>query len=147
MISYAKHDEEFFGVFKLVTGEEVLAKAVLSNEENCTESLAFLQEPVCIQVINQELGKGKMLRGMGFHKWMQLSDEDFYVVREKDILSVASMSKEVQYMYESFLYGEEPENERKDRALEKRKSKLAETQGYIGKINEARSLFEKLYKN
>ena len=78
---------------------------------------------------------------------MQLSDEDFYVVREKDILSVASMSKEVQYMYESFLYGEEPENERKDRALEKRKAKLAETQGYIGKINEARILFEKLYKN
>ena len=54
MISYCKHDEEFFGVFKLITGEEVLAKAVLSTEENCTETLAFLQEPVCIQVINQE---------------------------------------------------------------------------------------------
>ena len=28
--SYVKHDEEFFGVFKLVNGEEVLAKAVIA---------------------------------------------------------------------------------------------------------------------
>ena len=147
MISYCKHDEEFFGVFKLITGEEVLAKAVLSTEENCTETLAFLQEPVCIQVINQELGKGKMMRGMGFHKWMQLAEEDFYVVREKDILSVASMSKEVQYMYENFLYGETPEDERRAKSIKEIKSKIDETAGYVGKINEARSLFEKLYKN
>ena len=28
MINYAKHDEEFYGIFKLVSGEEVLGKAV-----------------------------------------------------------------------------------------------------------------------
>ena len=38
-INYVKHDEEFHGVFKLVSGEEVLAKAVMSTEENCDESL------------------------------------------------------------------------------------------------------------
>ena len=31
MINYAKHDDEFHGVFKLVSGEEVLAKAVLTD--------------------------------------------------------------------------------------------------------------------
>ena len=150
MISYAKHDEEFLGVFKLVTGEEVLAKAVLSNEENCTESLAFLQEPVCIQVINQELGKGKMLRGMGFHKWMQLSDEDFYVVREKDILSVASMSKHIIGMYEKFLQDEYADKhqesaEEKEERSSRRRTNIDNTQGFIGKINQARQVFEKLY--
>ena len=147
MISYAKHDEEFFGVFKLITGEEVLAKAVLSNEENCTESLAFLQEPVCIQVINQELGKGKLLRGMGFHKWMQLSDEEFIIIREKDIVAVASMSKEVILMYETYLStneGEETEEQKKIR-ISRRRAKINEASGYLGKIDEARALFEKLY--
>ena len=154
MISYCKHDEEFFGVFKLITGEEVLAKAVLSTEENCTETLAFLQEPVCIQVINQELGKGKMMRGMGFHKWMQLAEEDFYVVREKDILSVASMSKNIIGMYEKFLVDEhadrikdEEPQEVKDKRNARRRTKIDNTQGFIGKINQARQVFEKLYKS
>ena len=40
MISYAKHEEEFYGVLKLVSGEEVLGKAVLTNEGN--ETLCFI---------------------------------------------------------------------------------------------------------
>ena len=58
-INYAKHDEEFHGVFKLVSGEEILAKAVLTTEDYGTdtkESLAFLQDPVCIQIIDKAMG-------------------------------------------------------------------------------------------
>ena len=32
MINYARHDEEFYGVFKLLHGEEVLGKAVLTED-------------------------------------------------------------------------------------------------------------------
>ena len=143
MINYAKHDDEFHGVFKLVSGEEVLAKAVLTEVRE--ETLCFLQDPVCIQVINQDMGKGKVLRGMGFHKWMQMSDEDFFIVREKDVLSVASMSKEIVYMYEAFLANEEPPH-KKDERTARRETNLDNTQGYIGSINDARKVFEKLYK-
>ena len=141
-INYAKHDDEFHGVFKLVSGEEVLAKAVLTNQDD--ETLCFLQDPVCIQVVNQDMGKGKMMRGMGFHKWMQLSDEDFFIVREKDVLSVASMSKEVMFMYEGFLANEEPAH-KKDERTARRETNIDNTQGYIGSINDARKVFEKLY--
>tara|TARA_Y100001970_G_scaffold29295_1_gene36147 strand:- start:2249 stop:2686 length:438 start_codon:yes stop_codon:yes gene_type:complete len=141
-INYAKHDDEFYGVFKLVSGEEVLAKAVLTNQDN--ETLCFLQDPVCIQVVNQDMGKGKVLRGMGFHKWMQLSDEDFFIVREKDVLSVASMSKEVTFMYEGFLANEEPPSKKEERSA-RRETQLENTQGYIGSIKHARQIFEKLY--
>ena len=71
MINYAKHEEEFHGIFKLINQEEILAKAVLTEDNG--ETLAFLQDPVMIQIINKDLGEGKMMRGMGFHKWMQLS--------------------------------------------------------------------------
>ncbi len=153
-INYVKHDEEFHGVFKLVSGEEVLAKAVMSTEENCDESLAFLQDPVCIQPINQDLGKGKVMRGLGFHRWMMLSDEEFFIIREKDILSVASMSKHIIGMYEKFLIDEyadrakdsEPQ-EVKDKRNARRRTKIDNTQGFVGKINQARQVFEKLYKS
>ena len=52
-INYAKHEEEFYGVFKLVSGEEVLGRAVLTEDQG--ESLVFIQEPVCIPFIDLSL--------------------------------------------------------------------------------------------
>ena len=46
MINHVKHDEDFFGIFKLTNGEEVLAKAVVTQDQN--ESLCFLQDPVTV---------------------------------------------------------------------------------------------------
>ena len=77
MISYAKHEEEFYGVFKLVSGEEVLGKAVLTEDSG--ETLCFIQNPACTVVINNKDDEGRNVRGVGFAKWMQFSDEDFYI--------------------------------------------------------------------
>jgi len=142
-INYAKHEEEFHGIFKLSNGEEVLAKAVLTEDNG--ETLVFMQDPIMIQVIEKVVGEGKMMRGMGFHKWMQLSDEEFFIIREKDIISVASMSKEVVLMYETFLSQDAEGAEQKMQRQQRRKTKIQEATGYLGKVEEARALFEKLY--
>ena len=141
MISYAKHEEEFYGVFKLVSGEEVLGKAVLTEDSG--ETLCFIQNPVCTLVVNKETEDGRQVRGVGFAKWMQFSDEDFYIIREKDVLTVSSMNKEVTFMYEAFV-----QSENKGKPPKKDHSKIdPEPQmGYLGKIDEARNLFEKLFK-
>ena len=141
MISYAKHEEEFYGVFKLVSGEEVLGKAVLTEDNG--ETLSFIQDPVCTLVVNKETDDGRQVRGVGFAKWMQFSDEDFYILREKDVLTVSSMNKEVTFMYEAFV-----QSENKGKPPKKDHSKIdPEPQmGYLGKIDAARNLFEKLFK-
>jgi len=141
MISYAKHEEEFYGVFKLVSGEEVLGKAVLTEDSG--ETLCFIQNPVCTLVVNKETEDGRQVRGVGFAKWMQFSDEDFYIIREKDVLTVSSMNKEVTFMYEAFV-----QSENKGRPPKKDHSKIdpQPQMGYLGKIDEARSIFEKLFK-
>ena len=139
MINYARHDEEFYGVFKLLNGEEVLGKAVLTEDEG--ETLVFLQDPVSTQVIHKELEEGKMIRGVGFSKWMQFSNEDFFIIREKDILTVTSMSKEVSYLYEAFIISEDDEKSTKT------KIELEPEMGYLGKIDEARKLLEKIYRS
>tara|TARA_B100000965_G_scaffold6827_1_gene5351 strand:- start:4456 stop:4911 length:456 start_codon:yes stop_codon:yes gene_type:complete len=147
-LNYAKHEEEFHGVFKLVSGEEILAKAVLTVEDyggtDAKESLAFLQDPVCIQIVDKPISENKMMRGMGFHKWMNMSDEEFFIIREKDILSVASMSKEIIFMYEAFIKSLEPEDKVRERTT-KRRSSAEDATGYLGRIDNARKLFEKLY--
>ena len=139
MINYARHDEEFYGIFKLLNGEEVLGKAVLTEDNG--ETLVFIQEPVCTQIITKETEDGRTVRGMGFAKWMQFSDEDFYILREKDIVTVTSMSKEVIIMYEAFIIGDDDEKKNKT------KIDLEPEMGYLGTIDDARKLFERIYKS
>ena len=141
MISYAKHEEEFYGVFKLVSGEEVLGKAVLTEDNG--ETLSFIQDPVCTLVVNKETDDGRQVRGVGFAKWMQFSDEDFYILREKDVLTVSSMSKEISFMYEAFVLSENKDKPNKNNTKIDPKPSM----GYLGKIDEARNLFEKIYKH
>ena len=72
---------------------------------------------------------------------MQLSDEDFYIIREKDIITVSSMSKEVIIMYESYVCDDD--DEKKSRL----KTEPDNVSGYQGTIDKARLLFEKLYRH
>ena len=139
MINYARHDEEFYGIFKLLNGEEVLGKAVLTEDNG--QTLVFIQNPVCTQVITKETEDGRTVRGIGFAKWMQFSDEDFYILREKDIVTVTSMSKEVIIMYEAFIIGDDDEKKNKT------KIDLEPEMGYLGTIDDARKLFERIYKS
>ena len=139
MINYARHDEEFYGVFKLLNGEEVLGKAVLTEDNG--QTLVFIQNPVCTQIIQKETEDGRTIRGVGFAKWMQFSDEDFFILQEKDIVTVTSMSKEVSFMYEAFIIGDDEEKKNNT------KLDLQPEMGYLGKIDEARKLFERIYKS
>ena len=139
MINYARHDEEFYGIFKLLNGEEVLGKAVLTEDNG--ETLVFIQNPVSTQIVTKETEDGRTVRGIGFAKWMQFSDEDFFILREKDILLVSSMSKEVIFLYESFNLDEDDEK-KSDSQME-----LEPEMGYLGNVSAARHLLEECYKN
>ena len=141
MISYATHEEEFYGVFKLVSGEEVLGKAVLTEDNG--ETLCFVQNPVSTVVMNNKDHEGRNVRGVGFAKWMQFSDEDFYIIREKDVLTVSSMSKEITFMYEAFV---QSENKGKPPKKDNLKIDPKPGMGYLGKIDDYRKIFEKLFK-
>tara|TARA_B100000035_G_scaffold314456_1_gene330770 strand:+ start:227 stop:661 length:435 start_codon:yes stop_codon:yes gene_type:complete len=140
MINYAKHDEEFYAIFKLISGEEIVSKALLSEDNG--QTLIFLNKPVVIEFFTKELDEGKVAKGMGFSHWMQMSDEDFFIIEERNIVSLASLSKEYIVMYEAYLAGKNPSE-----IAAQTKIDLDPNMGYLGKIDDARRLFEKLYKN
>ena len=139
MINYAKHDEEFYGIFKLTNGEEVLSKALLADDEG--ETIIFLTNPVTLEIFTRETDDGKVAKGMGFSHWMQLSDEDFFIIREKDVVSLATMSRETIIMYEQYINGETPVKPDLKRVSPQKEM------GYLGSIDDARKIFEKIYKN
>ena len=101
----------------------------------------FIQNPVAIQLITKEIDDTKVARGMGFTKWQQLSDDDFFILREKDIITVSTMSKEIAFMYESFISEDTVEDIR-----EERKAQASDMDGYLGTVNDARKYLEQLYK-
>jgi|TARA_Y100000004_G_scaffold89011_1_gene99866 hypothetical protein len=144
MINYARHDEEFHGVIKLNNGEEILGKAILTEDNG--ETLIFISEPVQIQNVMKELPDGKVVKAMGFSRWMQFSEEDFYILREKDVITVASMSNEVVFMYETYISDDGEDDD--SRLKESRRHVTPDTKmGYLGKIDEARSKLEKIFRN
>ena len=144
MLNFIKHEEEFFGIFKLVNGEEVLAKAVLTKDHQ--ESIVFLQDPLCVEIITNPISDTKIARGMGFVKWQQLSDEDFYVIREKDIVCVSTMSKQIKMLYDAFVMTENGTNIHKSPKDSNFHIEPDSIGGYVGNIDDYRSLFEKIYK-
>lgn len=99
----------------------------------------------------KDLPDGKVVKAMGFANWMQMSDEEFFILREKDIVAIASMSKEVIFMYETFISNGEEFNPQKFESEELKESNLHikpdSKMGYLGNIEEARKLFEDLYKS
>ncbi len=144
MLNFIKHEEEFFGIFKLVNGEEVLAKAVLTKDHQ--ESIVFLQDPLCVEIITNPISETKIARGMGFVKWQQLSDEDFYVIREKDIVCVSTMSKQIKMLYDAFVLSENGTDIHKSPKQRNFHIEPDSIGGYVGNIDDYRSLFEKIYK-
>ena len=140
MINYAKHDEEFHGIFKLVSGEEILAKAVMTEDRG--ESLIFMSDPVSVLPITKDVGEQKILRGMGFSKWIPMSDEEFFILREKDIMTMATMSKPVKLMYDAYIIGEDAHGKQ----IKERQVPPSIAEGYLGNTKDIRALLEKLYK-
>ena len=43
MINYIRHDNEFYGIVKLVSGEEVMGSMIATNEDNCT--MVYVSDP------------------------------------------------------------------------------------------------------
>jgi hypothetical protein len=142
MITYIRHDEEFYGVVKLTTGHDVIGKMIAMEEEHKT--LLYIQDPAEVKIheLKNQHKENKITKGISFNKWFALSDEDFYIVSEETILSVASLSKEIIGYYNVWVKEQDPDY----------KSEIAEVEvtkdfGKLGTIKEAKQKLEKIFKN
>ena len=141
MITYIKHDEEFYGVLKLTTGHDVIGRMIATEEESKT--LIYIQDPAEVkihQLKNNE--QNKFTKGISFSKWFGLSDEDFYIVSEESILSIASLDKEIIGYYNVWIREQDPNYKNEISEVE-----VTKDFGKLGTIKEAKQNLERIFKN
>jgi len=139
MINYIRHEEEFHGVIKLTTGEYVVGKMLASADEG--ETHVYVQDPAEAKIHELKGESKKIQKGISFNKWMELSDEDFFVITEKSIVSIGSMSKEIKYYYTSWINEQDPTYKPSTKEIE-----VTEEMGMISTLKDAKIKLERIFK-
>ena len=104
MINYIRHDHEFHGVAKLSSGEEVMGVMMAMKQDG--QTLIFVQDPATPKEAPMKRGDEVGL-AIGLVKWMMWSDEEFFILQEGDIISIAPMSFSATAMYKLWLRKEQ----------------------------------------
>lgn len=143
-LNYVRPDEEFFGVLKLTNGEEVLARCIVV-EESEGHFVVFAQNPAKVHA-TEVVKETKRAVAVGLKKWMVFSDEDFFIVPEERIVTVAPMSTEAVAMYKIFCASEFDDEEDNDPwNLDEKGIPMNESMGLIGNTRSARKFLEDLF--
>tara|TARA_B100001093_G_scaffold155722_1_gene148310 strand:- start:1798 stop:2250 length:453 start_codon:yes stop_codon:yes gene_type:complete len=145
-LNYIKTDEEFFGILKLISGEEIIGRIIVTDENGTT--LAFIQDPALVHSYDTANSTGRPAVAVGLKRWMVFSNEDFYIVAEDKIMTVAPLSAEATQMYNFFVKQEmgPAKNEVKLTDEISEPSELNYKQGFIGTVEEYRKKLEDLFK-
>ena len=126
--------EEFHGVVKLITGEEIFA--LISIEETDHEPIIMLQSPVIMKMLSNGTGQFVKIR-----PWLELPDEDLYLIKPDKIITMSEVKdKQVIHFYERYLNDEEVE------IVFDGQVNLSDQIGYISTVEKSRKLLEELYK-
>ena len=127
------NNEEFYGVLKLVSGEELFAKVSPCDEEYRT--ILILESPVTFETIpmkNQAHGAVRIV------PWVKMCNETSFVVNMDKVITVTEVKdEEVIKLYERYLNDINGETKEQD---------LNRDLGFLPSIHEARVILEKLYK-
>jgi len=142
MISYIRHDEEFYFIAKLVSGEEIVGQGFAVEENGSTQ--IFITDPVEIQVVTKSAG-GSTVKGVSMNKWMQFSNEDFFILNEKDIMTIGGLSDEMIHMYKLFIKKSSTDQTVED-AIKESEVELDKEMGYVSTVDEARKFLEQIFK-
>lgn len=141
MINYIQHEQEFYGVIKLTSGDEIMGPMLATEEEG--QSVIFVSHPAKPHITTVTATETKQGISIGLAKWMMFSEEEFYIVNECDIICIAPMSDEAVQMYKMWLrreYGSDADDDYFHAAIN-------EDMGLIGKVDDFRKQLEKEWKN
>ena len=127
------NNEEFYGVLKLVSGEELFAKVSPCEEEYRT--ILILESPVTFETIpmkNQAHGAVRIV------PWVKMCNETSFVINMDKVITVTEVKdEEVIKLYERYLNDLNGETKEQD---------FNRDLGFLPSIPEARVILERLYK-
>ena len=130
-------DEEFYGSIKLISGEEIFAE-VMPSEEN-GRTVLIISDPVEIETVHMN-GSHEGLRMM---PWLRSNPTEGIMVIPMDRVITVVEAKEdsdvVQY-YQKFIFSNL-------NGGSSEKIKVTKKMGYVISVDQAREYLEGIYKN
>tara|TARA_X000000368_G_scaffold41450_1_gene29975 strand:- start:61 stop:471 length:411 start_codon:yes stop_codon:yes gene_type:complete len=127
--------EEFHGVIKLTTGEEIFA--MISIDENDGDPIIMVQDPVIMKVLQNPTGQYVKVR-----PWLELPEDNIFLIKYDKIITMTEV-KDAQMIdfYQKYLSDDDVDIEFDGRV------KLNTKLGFVSTVDEARKSLEKLYQN
>ena len=126
--------EEFHGVIKLITGEEIFA--MISIDENDGDPIIMLQSPVIMKVLSNGTGQYVKVK-----PWLELPNDDIFLIKYDKIITMTEVSdKQMINFYERYLNDGDLDIEFDGRV------KLNTNLGFVATVDDARKILEELYK-
>ncbi len=126
-------EDDFYATLKLISGEEIFAKVSPSFEKDKT--ILLLSNPIVVSNVQTRNGSGYKIE-----PWLKTTKEDMFIIDMEKVLTITESNDiEMITMYQSYI--------RKFYNLKNKKPNISKRMGYIGNVNDAKELLEKIYKN
>ncbi len=133
------NEEEFIGVIKLISGEEIVGK--ISHSENGGKIILE-----CPAVMNSSIDRQVGVNVVKIEPWIKTGRETEYVLDMNKIVTIIEVvDKEVTRIYSKFVMAYYFDNVPANFA-ENTKS-ITKEMGYISSVQEARIMLEKIFNS
>ncbi|MFZ9740305.1 MAG: hypothetical protein ACO3CQ_00215 [Candidatus Nanopelagicaceae bacterium] len=125
-------EDDFYASIKLISGEEIFARVVPCEEENKINLL--VTNPITITEVKSRNG----LNGYKIEPWIKTTKEDMFILSMENVITISETEDiEMIKMHQSFV--------RKFNNIKSKTSNVTKEMGYIGNINDAKILLEKIF--
>ena len=126
--------EEFYGVIKLITGEEIFA--TISIDENDGDPIIMVQDPVIMKVLQNPTGHYVKVR-----PWLELPEDNIFLLKYEKIITMTEVTDtQMINFYERYLFSDYIDIELDGRV------QLNTNLGFISTVEDDRKTLEELYK-
>ena len=126
--------DEFYGVIKLITGEEIFA--LISIDNNDGDPIIMLQSPVIIKMLSSGVGQYVKIK-----PWLELPEDDIFLIKyDKIITMTETKDKQMISFYERYLNDEDVDIEIAGKVT------INESMGYVSTVDDARKKLEEIFK-
>ena len=137
--------DEFYSLIKLVSGEEIFALVCVDESED--EPILILHNPIKMKQLNQ-------LNQLSYIKvtpWMEMSDEDMYVLRMDKVITMTEChDQKLIKIYKQYI----EEKDEDDMQVIKSRNKKGRIDwpgdpnlGYISSVEKKRESLENIFKS
>lgn len=127
--------QEFIGMLKLVSGEEIIGRVLVCEEENGF----VIENPFSVEETIIETPAGEMVK-IDLRPWVKFSREEILFVEKEKTITIYEADDRIEKIYNRTLrkYFFQEDTSKLD---------LNEEMGFKNKVNDARSSLEKIFKD